>query len=62
MDYIYEIEESTLGLLIRAKEGAEAMAELFGDNGLSIGRDNWAAVAGLLEQAAHRFQPVPEER
>jgi hypothetical protein len=56
MDGLYEIEESTLRLLNSAKEGAEAMAELFGENGLSIDRDNWTAVAGLLEQAVRRFQ------
>ncbi|MFA6031793.1 MAG: hypothetical protein WC889_02700 [Myxococcota bacterium] len=54
--YIYEIEESTLRQLNSAKEGAEAMAQLFAEEGLSIERDNWKAVQGLLEQAVQRFQ------
>jgi hypothetical protein len=54
-DYLREIEQATLRQLLSAKEGAESMADLFQEDGLGSDRDNWKAVAGLLEQAIHRF-------
>lgn len=54
---LHSIEQSTLRQLLSAKEGAEAMAQLFAENGRGADRDNWVAVAGLLDQAIHRFRP-----
>jgi hypothetical protein len=53
--FLRDMEQSALRQLLSAKEGAEAMADLFEEDGLGSDRDNWKAVVGLLEQALHRF-------
>lgn len=49
------IEQATLRQLVSALEGAHATADLFERAGRGSDRDNWTAVAGLIEQALHRF-------